>query len=151
MDRLRRIATALAVVTAAGVVAAGCGGDKTDIGEAIDQRNEAFQSQGIPVKLECPDQVDGHKGAEFDCELVASRGGQKEKVRMEIDEEGDELTVDFKDTAEFERTAAKLAAAQQPQGPQQGQQPPAQGGGGGGGGGQQPGQGGGQQQPGQGE
>lgn len=145
MDRLRRIAATLAAVTVAAVLAAGCGGEKTDIGDAIDARNEAFQQQGVPVKLECPDQVDGQEGTEFDCDLVASRGGDKEKVRMKIDTEGDDLTVDFKDTAAFERTAAKLAAAQQPQGPQQGQQQPGQGGQ------QPPGQGGQPQQPGQGE
>ena len=121
MDRLRRIAAALALVTVAAAVAAGCGGKKTDIGDAIDARNEAFEQQGVPLKLECPDQVDGHKGAEFDCDLVASRGGDKEKVKMKIDEEGGDLTVDFKDSRAFEQTAAKLAAAQQPQ--QQQQQP----------------------------
>ena len=140
MDRLRRIAAALALATAAAAFAAGCGGEKTDIGDAIDARNEAFQQQGVPVKLECPDQVDGQEGTEFDCDLVASRGGDKKKVRMKIDNEGDDLTVDFKDTAAFERTAAELAAAQQPQQPQ-GQQPQQ-------GQGQQPQQGGqGQQTP----
>jgi hypothetical protein len=141
MDRPRRIVAALALAGLVAVAGAGCGGKKTDIADAIDARNDAFQQQGVPVRLECPDEVDGHNGTEFDCDLVASRGGGKEKVRMKIDEEGDDLTVDFKDTAAFERTAAQLAAAQQPQGPQQGQQ---------GGGQQQPGQGGGQQQPGQG-
>ena len=137
MERLRRIAAALALVTVASALVAGCGAEKTDIGDAIDARNEAFQQQGVPVRLDCPDQVDGHEGTEFDCDLVAAQGGDKKKVKMKIDTEGDDLTVDFKDTAAFERTAAQLAAAQQPQPqqqqgqgqqPQQGeQQPPQQG------------------------
>lgn len=135
MDRVRRTAATLALAALAAVLAAGCGGEKTDIGDAIDARNEAFQQQGVPVKLDCPDQVDGQEGTEFDCDLVASTGGDKKKVRMKIDNEGDDLTVDFKDTAAFERTAAQLAAAQQPQ-QGQGQQPQQ------GGQGQQPQQGG---------
>ena len=121
MDRLRRIALALALVSASAVVAAGCGGKKTDVSGGIDTYNERLSDQGIPAKLECPDEVDGHEGTEFECTLEAEQGGRKEEITMEVGKEGDDLIVIEKDEAALER-AIRTVVGQQGQGAQ-GQQP----------------------------
>lgn len=136
MDRLRRIGAAGALATVFAVVAAGCGGNKTDVSQGVDSYNERFSQQGYPVRFDCPDKVDGGDGTEFDCELKATEGDKKAKVKMKVKKEGGDLVVDVKDQVAFERALAQVAGqGTAPQG--QGQQP----------GGQQPG-GQGQQQPG---
>ncbi|HEX8744263.1 MAG TPA: DUF4333 domain-containing protein [Thermoleophilaceae bacterium] len=146
MSRAIAAWVALACLAALGV--AGCGGEKTDVTAGVDNLNERLSQQSIPAKLQCPDEVDGADGTEFDCTLEATEGDKKEKIKMEISKDGDDYVVDVKDQAGFERAVATVAAQQQPQqgaqGQGGGQQQPGQGGQ------QQPGQGG-QQQPGQGQ
>lgn len=123
MDRLRRIGVAFALTAGIAVVAAACGGEKTDVSGGVDNLNERLTQQGIPAKLECPDEVDGGEGTEFECTLKANEGGKEEKLQMEVQKEGDDLVVDVKDQAAFEKALASVAG----QGGQQQQQP--QGGG----------------------
>ena len=120
MDRLRRIALALALVSASAVVAAGCGGKKTDVSNGIETYNERLSQQGIPAKLECPDEVDGHEGTEFECRLEAEQGDRTEKITMEVRKEGDDLIVIEKDEAALDRAIRTVAGQQGGQG-QQGQ------------------------------
>jgi hypothetical protein len=129
---------ALALVSITVLVGAGCGGDKTDVTEGVDSLNDRLSQQGIPAKLDCPKEVDGHAGTEFECTLKASEGDKKQKIKMEVQNEGKDLVVDVKDQAGFER-ALQTVVGQQGAAQQGGQ-----GGGGQGGGGQQPPQ----QQPG---
>jgi hypothetical protein len=109
MDRLRRIGAALALVTVTAVVAAGCGGEKTDVSGGVDNLNERLTQQGIPAKLECPKEVDGGEGADFECDLKANEGGKVEKIQMEVQKEGDDLVVDVKDQQAFEKALASVA------------------------------------------
>lgn len=132
MERLHRLGVALALATTMAVVA-GCGGEKTDVSGGVDNLNERLTQQGIPAKLECPDEVDGADGTEFDCDLKASEGDKSQKVKMEILKEGDDYVVDVKDQATFERAIATVVGqqgSQQQQGagqqPEQGGQQPAQ-------------------------
>jgi hypothetical protein len=119
-------APALAAITI--VFAAGCGGEKTDVSEGIDNLNERLTQQGVPAKLECPDEVDGAEGTEFDCDLKASEGDKSQKVKMEVSKEGDDYVVDVKDQASFERALATVVGQQGSQQQQGGQQQPGQGG-----------------------
>jgi hypothetical protein len=121
-----RIALALLATTA--LVVAGCGGEKTDVSKGLDNLNERLTQQGIPAKLECPDEVDGGEG-EFDCTLKAEEGDREQKIRMEIYKEGKDYVVDVKDQPAFERAIVTVAGGQQQggatggQGAQPGQQP----------------------------
>ena len=121
MHRLRRILATLALVSVAAVVAAGCGGEKTDVSGGVDNLNERLTQQGIPAKLECPKEVDGGEGTKFECTLKANEGGKEEKIQMEVQKEGDDLVVDVQDQQAFEKALASVA----------GQGGGAQGGGGG--------------------
>jgi hypothetical protein len=136
---------ALVLTAAVALLAAGCGGEKTDVSKGVDNLNERLTQQGIPAKLECPDEVDGGEG-EFDCTLKAEEGDREQKIKMEIYKEGKDYVVDVKDQPAFERAIVTVAGGQQQQGGAtggQGAQP----------GGQQPGgqQPGGQQPGGQGQ
>lgn len=133
---MTRARIALALLAATALVAAGCGGEKTDVSKGVDNLNERLTQQGIPAKLECPDEVDGGEG-EFDCTLKAEEGDREQKIKMEIYKEGKDYVVDVKDQPAFERAIVTVAGGQQQQGGATGGQ------------GAQPGQG--QQQPGQGQ
>jgi hypothetical protein len=109
MDRLRRICAALALVSAAAVVAAGCGGEKTDVSGGVDNLNERLTQQGIPAKLDCPKEVDGGEGTDFECTLKANQGGKEQKIQMEVQKEGGDLVVDVKDQRAFEKALAAVA------------------------------------------
>ena len=109
MHRLSRLGAVLALVSITGVVAAGCGGEKTDVSGGVDNLNERLTQQGIPAKLECPKEVDGGEGADFECTLKANEGGKEEKVQMEVQKEGGDLVVDVKDQAAFEKAIATVA------------------------------------------
>ncbi|MDQ3935453.1 MAG: hypothetical protein M3340_12575 [Actinomycetota bacterium] len=112
MSRLRRTLAATALVSITAVVAAGCGGEKTDVSGGVDNLNERLTQQGIPAKLDCPKEVDGGEGTEFDCTLKANEGGKEEKLKMEVQKEGDDLVVDVKDQAAFEKALQSVAGQQ---------------------------------------
>ena len=130
MDGLRRICTALALTAFIAAVASGCGGEKTDVSKGIDSYNERLTQQGIPAELDCPDQVDGGAGTEFDCTLKATEGDKSAKVKFEVRKEGKDLIVIEKDQKAVERAIQTVVAAQPGTNPQQqqggGQQQPAQ-------------------------
>jgi hypothetical protein len=128
MDRLLRMSAAPALAALTIVIAAGCGGEKTDVSEGVENLNERLSQQAVPAKLECPDEVDGAEGTEFDCDLKASEGDKSQKVKMEISKEGDDYVVDVKDQASFERALATVVGQQGTQQQQQGGQQPGQGG-----------------------
>ena len=132
IDQLRRTSAALALVSVTAVAAAGCGGEKTNVSKGVDNLNERLTQQQIPAKLECPDEVDGGDGTEFDCTIKANEGDKSEKIKMKISKEGDDYVVDVKDQPGFERAIVNVAGGQQQQGgatgaqgqqPQQPQQP----------------------------
>jgi hypothetical protein len=119
-EAIRRVAAAAGLCAL--LLAAGCGGEKTDVTNGVDNLNERLTQQGIPAKLECPDEVDGAEGTEFDCELRASEGDRKQTIKMEISKEGDDYVVDVKDQPAFERAIVSVAGGgQQQQAPPQGQ------------------------------
>ena len=143
MDRLGRLGATVALLSITAVAAAGCGGDKTDLGEYTDGYNDRLSQNGIPAKLECPDRVDGHEGTDVECTLRATQGDKSAKIGFEIRKQGKELAVFEKDQEAIDRALQEVAGGAQQQGQQGGQQ-------GGQGGAQPPAQGGGQQPPAQG-
>ncbi len=95
----------LAVVAA---FVAGCGGEVTDVSEGVNQLNEQQLAQ-FNVELDCPDEVDGGEGTEFECTLKPTEGGGKSvKTKLKIVEEGGELAVTPVDPAALGRQAGEL-------------------------------------------
>lgn len=72
---------------------AGCGGDESDVSGGVAAVNQELASQG--ARLDCPKEVDGGAGAEFECDLEGTQTGKSTKVKMRIVEEGGSLAVDF--------------------------------------------------------
>ena len=101
----------LAALCAAAAIAAGCGGEKTDVSGGVDELNQSFGQAGI--KLNCPDEVDGGEGAEFDCTLEGN--GKKEDVKLKIVKQGDDLAVTPADQNDFSKKAAQVAGGGQQQ------------------------------------
>lgn len=95
----------LAVVIAVPFLA-GCGGEKTDVSGGVDQ----LQSQvlePIGVTIDCPDEVDGGEGTDFDCTL-SGEGGEVETT-LTVDKEGDDLVVNPADQAAYEAAVQEAA------------------------------------------
>ena len=99
-----RLGVAVPLVVGA-ALAAGCGGEKTDVSKGVDELNRTFGTSG--VKLDCPKTVDGGEGTEFDCTL--SGNGKSEKVKMKVVKQGDDLAVDAADQADFQKKLGTIA------------------------------------------
>ena len=108
MDRLRRIATALALAGATAALAAGCGGETTDVSGGVDNLNKRLKDQGLAASLDCPKEVDGGEGTDFECTLKSDDGSVSEKVQMEIQKENDDLVVDVRDQKAWEQALQKV-------------------------------------------
>ena len=87
----------LALVAVAAVLVAGCGGEKTDVSQGVNNLNTAIAAQGIKAKLDCPKEVDGGEGKKFDCTLKSDDGSKSEKVEMQVQKERGDLVVDVTD------------------------------------------------------
>jgi len=88
---------------------AGCGGEKSNVSGGVDAVNRELAPQ--EARLDCPDQVDGAEGAEFECTLRGTRSGRTTKIRMRIVEEGGQLAVDFAgDRAQVQRALRRVTA-----------------------------------------
>ena len=111
MGSMRNVAGALAVTAFAAVAAAGCGGEKTDVSDAVEQENRRLGAAG--VKLDCPKEVDGGEGTEFDCDLTNERTDKKATVKLKVVKRGDDLFVDTADQAAYGKALQQVGA--QPQ------------------------------------
>ena len=97
------------VVAALSVVAAGCGGEKTDVSQGVEKLNSQVLSQQ-GAELDCPKEVDGGEGATFDCTMKSTTGDESAKVKMKIVKEGGDLAVDIDNAADFEKALEQVAA-----------------------------------------
>lgn len=113
MDRLRRIGAAIAVSLALAVVAAGCGGETTDVSGGVENLNKRLDDQGIAATLDCPKEVDGGEGTDFECTLKPDEGGEEQKVQMEVQEENGELVVDVADGKAWEQAIQNVVGEQE--------------------------------------
>ena len=128
MDRLRRNLTVLALAGALAAVAAGCGGEKTDVSKGIDSFNDRLRDQGVAAEFDCPKEVDGGEGTEFECTLKQTEGDKTAKVQFVVKKEDGDYVVFEKDQRAMERAIQTVIAQQAPQQGQGGggQQPPGQ-------------------------
>ena len=124
MDRLRRIGAAVVIGLALAVVAAGCGDEKTDVSGGGENLNKRLDDQGIAANLDCPDEVDGGEGTDFECTLKADEGGTEQKVQMEVQEENGELVVDVRDGKAWEQAIQNVVGEQEGVAPDEEAAPP---------------------------
>lgn len=123
MDRLRRIGAAIAISLALVVVAAGCGGETTDVSGGVENLNKRLDDQGIAATLDCPKEVDGGEGTDFECTLKPDEGGAEQKVQMEVQEENGELVVDVRDGKAWEKAIENVVGEQEGVVPEEGAAP----------------------------
>jgi hypothetical protein len=97
---------------AAGAVAAGCGSDRTDVTQGIEDINRQIDRQGFKADLDCPDKVDGAEGTTFECTVKSDSGNVSEPVKMKIVKQGDDLAVTWADTTAFNKAVEKAGEPQ---------------------------------------
>jgi hypothetical protein len=95
----------LSVAGLALVFAVGCGGSTTDVSAGTADFNKELAQEGS--KLDCPKQVDGGEGTEFECTLTGKGGSEKVKLKV-VKQDGD-LAVDTADQAAFDTARQKVA------------------------------------------
>ena len=87
------------------VLAAGCGTEKIDVSGGVENLNSQFAGSG--VSIDCPKEIEGGEGTEFDCTLKAA--GTSEKVKLKVVKEEGELKVGAANQAEFDKAVEKVA------------------------------------------
>jgi Domain of unknown function (DUF4333) len=87
-----RTPTAVLAIAAAGVLAAGCGGDTVDTGQMEEDLVAQLSSDAgvdpAEVSVECPEDEEAEEGNEFQCTLTAPNGDEV-AVDVTITEGGD--------------------------------------------------------------
>lgn len=101
-----RFRMSLLAVLAAAAFAAGCGGERTDVSQGVEELNKILNQQG--ASLDCPDEIDGGEGATFDCTMKSTKGDVTAPVQMKIVKEGGELKVDQADAQQFREALEKV-------------------------------------------
>jgi hypothetical protein len=97
----------LALAATGLVFVAACGGERTDVSAGVQKINDDLLApQG--AALECPKEIDGGEGAEFECTLKATEGDASSKVKMKVTKQGDALAVDVADQAAFSKALAGI-------------------------------------------
>ncbi|MBA2505976.1 MAG: hypothetical protein H0V29_08535 [Thermoleophilaceae bacterium] len=99
--KLRASGMAAALALALGLAA--CGGEKTDVSKPVEELNTSLKATG--VTLDCPKEVDGGAGTDFECTFKGPGGDQK--TTLTIKKQGDDLTVDGKDQKQFQTALEK--------------------------------------------
>jgi len=100
---LKLRAGGIAVALALTVGLAACGGDKTDVSKPVEDLNATLKA--AKVTLNCPKEVDGGEGTDFECTFKGPKGEQK--TTLTIKKVGDQLTVDGKDPKQFQGALQK--------------------------------------------
>ena len=77
----------------------GCG-ETTDVSGAVERLNNGFLA-GQKVRLECPREVDGGDGANFECTLRNPRTGRAAPVTLRIVKDDGQSSVDMADGQQF--------------------------------------------------
>jgi len=97
-----------AVPVGLALLAAGCGGEKTDVTAGTEDFNKELQPQGIT--MECPKEVDGGENTQFECTLKG-KDGQSKKVQLKVVKDGEDLAVDVANKAEFDSAVKELSSS----------------------------------------
>ncbi len=107
MNSIRRSA-GLACAAAGMTLLVACGGETTDVSEVVNQTNQDLAAQG--AKLDCPKEVDGGEGTEFDCKMQSTDGSKSTDVKLKVIKEGEELGLAPVDEAAFQKAVEEVAA-----------------------------------------
>src|SRR4051794_24298316 len=99
----------LAVIVGSGLLAAGCGGETTDVSQGVTSINKDLARQH--VKLECPKTIDGGAGAVFTCTLTNTRNQQSTKMKLRVVKQGDKLAVAPANSKEYPKALQRIGAA----------------------------------------
>ena len=100
----------LAVVLASMAVAAGCGGEKTDVSQGVANINKDLLN-GQSVRLGCPKEVDGGEGTVFTCTITNTRNKKSTKLKMKVTKQNGQLAVDINSEKEFQKALERIGAA----------------------------------------
>lgn len=101
-----RSRTGVALCVAVLVFGVGCG-SKTDVSAGVDDFNRDLAADGLA--LECPKEVNGGEGTEFDCTLRGTRSGKSTPVKLKIAKEEGDLVIDAADQKAFETARQEVA------------------------------------------
>lgn len=88
------------------LLAVGCGGSTTDVSAGTEDVNRQLEPQG--VSLECPKEVDGGEGTEFDC-TMKGEGGKSKAVKLKVVKDGEDLAVDVANQTEFDSAIKEVS------------------------------------------
>ena len=99
----------ICILALAAVAVVGCGGDVTDVSQGVESLNREVLAQQS-VELDCPDEVDGGEGTEFDCTLKSTKNDKSAEVTLKIVKEGEDLAVDIADSRQFDKALAEVTA-----------------------------------------
>ena len=103
---LGRARITLGAAVAAAVLAAGCG-DKTDVSAGVEDFNKDLAADRLA--LDCPKEIKGGEGTEFDCTLKGTENGKSAPVKLKIAKEEGDLVVDAADPAAFDVARQEVA------------------------------------------
>ncbi len=108
VHRLRHLARrGLAAGPIALVVTAGCG-ESTDVSGGVADANKDLAQQG--ATLQCPKEIDGGSGSEFECTLKSTRTGKSAKVKLKVTGK-DADTIELADQVKFSESLQKVTEA----------------------------------------
>jgi Domain of unknown function (DUF4333) len=80
-------------------LATGCGA-KTDVSKGVEDFNRNLEANGLT--LECPKEIKGGEGTEFDCTLKGTRNGKSAPVKLKVAKEEGDLVIDAADQKAFD-------------------------------------------------
>jgi hypothetical protein len=106
MDRGRSLSALAAVAAAAAVLVAGCG-SKTDVSGGVEDFNKDLAADQLA--LDCPKEVKGGEGTEFDCTLKGTKNGKSAPVRLKIAKEEGDLVIGAADQQAFDTARQEVA------------------------------------------
>jgi hypothetical protein len=99
----------LAAIAVGASLAAGCGGETTDVSQGVSSINKDLARQH--VRLGCPKTVDGGAGAVFTCTLTNTRNHKSTKMKLKVVKQGDKLAVAPANSKEYPNALARIGAA----------------------------------------
>jgi hypothetical protein len=99
----------LAAVLAVGSLAAGCGGETTDVSQGVASINKDLARQ--KVRLSCPKSIDGGAGAVFTCTLTNTRNHQSTKIKLKVVKQGGKLAVAPVNAKAYPKALQRIGAA----------------------------------------